>query len=65
MTVFGEDTIVCYTIQYKNHKIKHTFSIGGKVNYRKLLHCRPRDYLKDEVNIKYIEEGMQRLWEQS
>jgi hypothetical protein len=65
MTVFGEDITLCYTIQYKNHKIKHNFFIVGKVSYRKLLQCQPRGYLRDEVNIKYIKEGVQRLWEQS
>jgi len=40
MTVFGEDITLCYTIQYKHHKIKHTFSVRGKVNYRKSLHSQ-------------------------
>jgi len=61
MTVFGEDVTLCYTIQYKNHKIKHNFFIVGKVSYRKSLHCQPRDYLRGEVNINYTKEGMQRL----
>jgi len=61
MTVFGEDVTLCYTIQYKNHKIKYNFFIVDKVSYRKSLHCQPRGYLRDEVNIKYIKEGMQRL----
>jgi len=61
MTVFGEDITLCYTIQCKNPKIKYNFFIAGKVSYRKSLHCQPRGYLRDEVNIKYIKDGRQRL----
>ena len=61
MAVFGEDITLCYTVQYKNHKIKHNFFIVSKVGYRKLLHFQPRGYLRDEGNIKYIKKGMLRL----
>lgn len=50
---------------YKNHKIKHKYIIISKVSYKKSLLFQPKCHLRGEVNIKYIMEGMLRLFSQS